>query len=121
MQEAGKAIRQALEEDEILDKLGARLTTPPAEATEAFLRTHGLDGGIARLDASARAELAARLEPEALAATMQQHRQRIASAGPAAGRLTRELLRDPLHLRNLMPSANGNTTINVFWDRNWFT
>lgn len=87
---------------------------PSAEAS-AFIENVLVPHGWSYLDEGQRAALLERLTPTAMKAQFQQNRAMLAAPGPAAGRLSRELIRDPLRLREFLSerAASGSSGLDT--------
>jgi predicted RND superfamily exporter protein len=74
----------------------------PSAQIRGFMENVAVPKGLFYLDDEARRAFAQRLEPEAMRAQFRQNASMLAAPGPAASRLAKELIRDPLRLREFL-------------------
>ncbi|MEM6550605.1 MAG: MMPL family transporter [Planctomycetota bacterium] len=98
--EAIDQLRDAIRDSQGLEELGVEAQAV-AELQARDWVIQQVPRGRAWLSEEAVVELRARLEPESIRARLQRHKQRLATPQPAE--VTRQMLRDPLGLRELVP------------------
>lgn len=96
------AFAQRLETQLINDPMVADLRYRESEQVGAFIENVVVPHGLYYLDDAQRRALRQRLTPEAMDEQFRQNAAMLAAPGPAAGRLAKELIRDPLRLRDFL-------------------
>ena len=85
----------------------ASLEYRPSSEVERFVEEVVIPHGLYYLDDPQRAALRERLTPAAMAAQFEQNAAMLAAPGPAAGQLAKQLIRDPLRLREFLADRAG--------------
>ncbi|MEM8737854.1 MAG: MMPL family transporter [Planctomycetota bacterium] len=80
----------------------ADLRYRPSSEARAFVEQLVIPRGLYYLDPDGRRDLLARLTPAAMDRQFEQNAAMLAAPGPAAGRLAKELIQDPLRLRDFL-------------------
>jgi hypothetical protein len=93
-------LREAIRSSSQLESLGVAAELGPEAMARAWIMKQ-IPTGRAWLDEAGLAELRQRLEPDAMAERFARHRLRLATPQPAE--VTRQMLKDPLALRELIP------------------
>jgi len=91
------------------DPVAAGVRYRPAADARAFVEEVVVPRGWDYLDPSGRERLRQRLTRDAMDGQFDQNAAMLAAPGPAAGRLARELIRDPLRLREFLADRGGRT------------
>lgn len=89
------------------DAMVASLRYRPSAEVERFIQEVVVPHGLYYLDDDQRAALRQRLTPDAMAQQFEQNAAMLAVPGPTAGLLAKELIRDPLRLRDFLTGQTG--------------
>lgn len=89
------------------DAMVASLRYRPSAEVERFIQEVVVPHGLYYLDDDQRAALRQRLMPDAMAQQFEQNAAMLAVPGPTAGLLAKELIRDPLRLRDFLTGQAG--------------
>ncbi|MBB6430170.1 MMPL family transporter [Algisphaera agarilytica] len=98
---------ERLEQELADDPMVASLRYRSSEQAAAFIEEVVIPHGLYYLDQDQRAALQQRLTRAAMDEQFAQNAAMIAAPGPAAGRLAKELIRDPLRLRDFLSENAG--------------
>ncbi|MEM7626674.1 MAG: MMPL family transporter [Planctomycetota bacterium] len=101
------AFAERLETELADEEMVADLRYRPSAEVEAFVQDVVIPHGLYYLDDAQRTALRERLTPDAMAEQFKQNAAMLAVPGPAAGRLAKELIRDPLRLREFLADRTG--------------
>ncbi len=104
------AFAQRLEAELADDPMVADLRYRSSTQAAAFIEDVVIPHGLYYLDDAQRAALTQRLTREAMDEQFAQNAAMLAAPGPAAGRLAKELIRDPLRLRDFLAEGAGGFT-----------
>lgn len=96
------AFAQRLETQLADESMVADLRYRPSAEFEQFIQDVVIPHGLYYLDDDQCRAVYQRLTPEAMAEQFEQNASMLAAPGPAAGRLAKELIRDPLRLRDFL-------------------
>ena len=95
-------LREAMATSSELDSLGVEATPGPEDLARSWIAEQ-IPTGRAWLDEAGIAELRKRLAPDAIKQRFERHRLRLATPQPAE--VTRQMIKDPLSLRELVPQG----------------